>query len=220
MRNSSLHSKMVKLIGKINLTLCGLVLFYGCHRGPDIPIPAYPAPNDKTEYKCLDDEILLSDRGYSTAVEYYEDYQGEFVKCGFEQCVHGDVYIAPMYLLFDAEQPLLDNSSDVYMWLESEEGDAQIHSNVMAGGEFTRLDENGYFLALIRNYIYSKFDYDYELSFWLQISSSTLSEETELSFRIKFYDFDTGVYYESKRYQVQVTEKYNEGYRLRIDEIV
>lgn len=204
---------------KMFLILCGIVSLAGCNSVPNVSIPDYPTPGENTEYRYLDDEILLSSRGYSTAVEFYEDYQGEFVKCEFEQCTHGDVYVAPMYLLFDSKQPLLNNSSDVYMWLESEDGDAQVHSNVMADGSFVRLDENGYFLSYIRNYIYKKFDYDYEMSFWLQISPRTLSEEMACSFRIRFYDFDTGVYYESKKYQVQVTEKYNEEYRIRIDEM-
>lgn len=202
----------------MRLLLICIVLFCGCHRVPDSPIPAYPAPNDKTEYKCLDDEILLSDRGYSTAVEYYEDYQGDFVKCDFEQCTHEDVYIAPMYLLFDTEQPFLQKCSDVYMWLDSGDEGVSLHSCVTSEGNFIRLDENGYFLALVFKYTYDKFDYDNQMYFWLQITPRILCEE-KCSFRVRFYEVNTGVYYESKKYQVQVTRKDNEKYGFRIDEI-
>lgn len=204
----------------MRLLLICIVLFYGCHRVPDSPIPAYPAPNENTEYRHLNGEILLSNRGYANFIEYsaYENYQGDFVKCDFEQCTHEDVYIAPMYLLFDTEQPFLQKCSDVYMWLDSGDEGVSLHSCVTSEGNFIRLDENGYFLALAFKYTYDKFDYDNQMYFWLQITPRILCEE-KCSFRVRFYEVNTGVYYESKKYQVQVTRKDNEKYGFRIDEI-
>jgi hypothetical protein len=55
-------------------------------------------------------------------------------------------------------------------------------------------------------YIYDKFPQKNEICFWLQMSGETLKEGASHELKIKFYDENTGKYYESEKYKLQLTD--------------